>query len=648
MHRCIYLTFCCLSFFAISLWPEGSFAQWRPFLSPVRDSQFQTPPGLRARVDFWKEIFSKYGKNEVVIHHREYPQLVFTTLDFSAQAASLNPVALDSLKKREVEARIDEVKQALKRLASGATPATELEERIVSQMQGLNGGSSKYQRMLDEDLVRSQTGIKEKAAEAIRRSGRYLPIMEKIFVQDYGLPVEITRLPFVESSFDYQAYSSVGAAGIWQFMPKTARLYMTVNNLVDERRDPIESSQAAARYLASAYQRIGTWPLTITSYNHGVAGVMSKVRKIGTTDIVTLIESQNDEERAFGFASSNFFPSFMAAVELYDERQVYYPDVEVEPVLRIAKVRLPFPVKVSEVSRQLGCSIEVLKESNYAIADSVWQGRYPIPGGYVLKVPAEYADRLSDLRLPEARLEESAIAPTSVYGGVVHHVKKGESLAAIARKYTVPIDQIKRLNSLRSGEIKVGQNLVIKLREQPKAVKKKSEEKPKERETTIKLPKTTPTPLKKAAAPIATPTALPVKKVSPPEIRATKPTPVIAPVIKKAEPVRVEKAPVVAPTPKPSLVPPSAKPAAPAAQKKGGGYDVPVPLEVPEISAPVARPRSYQVRPGDTIFSLARKFGVSAEDIKRENKLQSNSIHVGKVLQIPRSEEDLWSKKPAR
>jgi membrane-bound lytic murein transglycosylase D len=89
------------------------------------------------------------------------------------------------------------------------------------------GGRQKYQRTLNEDLIRSQTGIREKCREALRRSGRYIHAMERIFVQEYGLPVELTRIPFIESSFDYEAYSSVGAAGIWQFMRSTARLYMT-------------------------------------------------------------------------------------------------------------------------------------------------------------------------------------------------------------------------------------------------------------------------------------------------------------------------------------------------------------------------------------------------------------------------------------
>lgn len=80
--------------------------------------------------------------------------------------------------------------------------------------------------------------------------------------------------PFIESSFDYSAHSSVGAAGIWQFMPRTARVYkMAVGRYVDERRDPIKATRAAAKYLKTAYDALGSWPLAIVSYNHGVGGV---------------------------------------------------------------------------------------------------------------------------------------------------------------------------------------------------------------------------------------------------------------------------------------------------------------------------------------------------------------------------------------
>ena len=106
---------------------------------------------------------------------------------------------------------------------------------------------------VDIERVKAQRGVKERTAAGIKRSGRYISQIKQIF-KDRGLPPELTYLPIVESSYDMSARSSVGALGIWQFMPRTGREYMRVNSIVDERLDPIESSRAAASYLQQAYE----------------------------------------------------------------------------------------------------------------------------------------------------------------------------------------------------------------------------------------------------------------------------------------------------------------------------------------------------------------------------------------------------------
>ncbi|RIL08682.1 MAG: hypothetical protein DCC75_08290, partial [Proteobacteria bacterium] len=426
-------------------------------------AEFTTPAGLRARVNFWRDIFTKYGKNQSVIHHRDYPQVVFDTADFSRQAAVLNPVALDSLKRREVKSRIAAVNASLTRLGQGKVPENALERQIVEEMAFIPGGAAKYRKAVKDDLVRSQTGIKEKFADAISRSGRYLPIIEEIFIQKYSLPIQLTRLPFVESSFDYQAYSSVGAAGIWQFMPRTARLYMTVNSLIDERRDPIKSTEAAAQYLLSAHAKIGTWPLALTSYNHGVGGVLKKMKQFGTSDIVSMIETHG--ERPFGFASSNFYPSFLAALEVYNERHIHFPNLRMEPALDITQYRLPYSVSVSHVVKQLGIDESELRSVNYAISDQIWRGRAKIPSGYVLKIPSNYAPRLAQLGGPEVVIQAAAPPASSIYGGATYKVRKGDTLSGVAKKFSLSTTELKQLNNLSGDVLGIGQVLVVKRRE---------------------------------------------------------------------------------------------------------------------------------------------------------------------------------------
>ena len=140
------------------------------------------------------------------------------------------------------------------------------------------------------DRVRFQQGQKERFIEGLQRSGMYLDTIRAI-LQQYGIPPRLAYLPHVESSFNTEAYSKVGAAGLWQFMRGTGRLYgMQIDYSIDERRDPVTATIAAAKYLSSSYQEFKSWPLAITSYNHGVYGVKRAVNQTGSKDLAVIIQ----------------------------------------------------------------------------------------------------------------------------------------------------------------------------------------------------------------------------------------------------------------------------------------------------------------------------------------------------------------------
>jgi len=438
---------------------------------PKRNPEFISPPGLRARVEFWKSVFTKYGKDQVVIHHRLYPQVMFKVLDFGPVSESRSKQGYDKFKKQVTEQKVNEIKVILASLAQGETPNSPLARQIVESMKFLPGGTRKYSKVVEADLIRTQTGIKERYIEALKRSGRYLPIMESIFTKEYGLPRELTCIPFIESSFDYTAYSSVGAAGIWQFMQRTGRSYMTINSFVDERRDPIEATRAAARYLSSAYTRLGSWPLSITSYNHGVGGVRGKVRAAGTTDIVTLLETHGD--RPFGFASGNFYPEFLAALEIHDDPNKYFPGIVLEPPLSVAQIKLTQPVSVAYLTQKLGISTDELKKVNYGIGSAIWAGRYRIPAGYNLKVPSTYSPRLVALRQPEPTTKISAPPASAVSStGTSYKVRKGDTLIGIAKKFRTTIQALRQANGLGPTQpLPIGETILIKAERVPATVK---------------------------------------------------------------------------------------------------------------------------------------------------------------------------------
>lgn len=433
--------------------------------APRASAEMRAPDGLRARVNFWKAVFSRYGQNQIVVHHRVFPQVVFWVVDVERDVRGMGPIAADSFRKKKEAESVTLVRDVIAEIARGANLNAGMAVHIKREMEKVPGGLEKYQRALDEDLVRTQTGIKEKFAEAIRRSGRYMPMMEQIFTEQ-GLPKELTRLPFVESSFDYSALSSVGAAGLWQFMRGTAKGYgLVVNNVVDERRDPLVATRAAARYFGEAYSRLGHWGWAITSYNHGVAGTRRKIQEFGTTDISRVLE--DPQVRPFGFASSNFYPSFLAAVEVYNDRARLFPGVEPERPLRFEERRVGQAASISSLSRRFGVSVESLKRLNYGLSEAIWSGRQQVPGWYRLRVPAG-ANELpltaewKDTPASKATPSSSAVG-TSTH---VHIVRQGETFAQIAKAYGVTQPQLREWNKFKdaaaAAKLKPGQKLVIR------------------------------------------------------------------------------------------------------------------------------------------------------------------------------------------
>ena len=419
----------------------GSHASYRASASSVGQGPFAVDPKLRGRVDFWKDVFSKYGNKQVVVHHREFPQVIFGVLDFSAEAQVMGPIELARHRDRVERETIASMRQQISALIAGEEARTAFQRSFIEKMEQLPAEARSYRRIIDEDLIRTQTGIRERYGQAMMRAWRYLPAMEKIFVEEFGLPKELTRIPFIESSFDYTAYSSVGAAGIWQFMPRTARSHrLLVGRYVDERRDPLKATRAAAEYLRSAYQSLGAWPLAITSYNHGVGGVRSKVRQAGTDNIAEIVE--HPTERYFGFASTNFYPEFLAAVEIFEDHDRYFPEIPVQPPLRVASYPVRAPMSTAHAARQLGLSVEALKEANYALLDPVWKGRAAIPAGYVLQVPVQVNERMVKLETPEP-LHSRVVEVAGQYPvGVVRSAKRADSSRKTVQAYNVPSDDV--------------------------------------------------------------------------------------------------------------------------------------------------------------------------------------------------------------
>ena len=162
---------------------------------------------------------------------------------------------------------------------------------------------------------------------------------------------------------------------------------MRIDRTVDDRMDPFQATEAAAQLLAYNHRILGTWPLALTAYNHGVAGMRRAVETLGTTDIATIV--RNYQSRTFGFASRNFYVSFLAALKIERDPRKYFGNIVPLREERFREVRIPAYVGIRPLERALALDSETLRDLNPALRPAVWRGRLSVPRGYELRLPAD-------------------------------------------------------------------------------------------------------------------------------------------------------------------------------------------------------------------------------------------------------------------
>lgn len=411
-----------------------------------------TPPGLEADVAFWRDIYAKYDKTKVVLHHPRYLTIVYDVVNVGD--ILIDPRLTDLERKRMRESRISarqkEITDILLKLAEDppASALTQEEIRIKRLFAEVTEANA-FKRAAEEDGVRSQTGQRDKFIPGLTYSGRYLGEIESIF-EAYGLPRELTRIIFVESMFNLRAVSNVGASGIWQFMPGTGRLYLQMNDLVDERNDPVASTHAAAKLLRHNYEELGTWPLAINAYNAGRGRLKQAVAAMGTTDIAKIIRGFSHP--AYGFASRNFFLEFLAALDVAEHAEQYFGPITYDPPLSADVVRTNYTLSLPDVAHVSGIALEEILELNPALSARVAEGVRLLPSGFALRLPEKKGDLF---------LAAAARAPKSRTGPVTHLVRKGETLQGIARMYGVTPQAIVKSNRDMSWRVSPGQSILV-------------------------------------------------------------------------------------------------------------------------------------------------------------------------------------------
>lgn len=352
---------------------------------------FKIPKGLEQSVDFWIDIFTKYDVNELVIHDSKY-NIVYETINTS-DIMSL-PYFSASVKQEMVNSRVLRVKKkyedALKLLEK---QQYQLDDPFLYKLYKKFSKirvKNKFLFASRPGRIRTQQGHRANFRKAIYYSSYHLKDMERVFKR-YGLPKELTRIPFIESFFNPQAVSHKRATGVWQFMPATGKEYMRVSSIYDERRDPALSTVAAAKMLKKSYKYLKDWSLAVTGYNYGMYGLKKAKKIIGARNIVDLIKYYDG--RRFGFASRNYYAEFLAAVFIEKNYRRFFGRIQ-KPSFAFSKIlKIKKRMSFSQLETLLGLDSRTIKKYNPAIADYFFSGTYRLPVGAKIRLPKFYFRR---------------------------------------------------------------------------------------------------------------------------------------------------------------------------------------------------------------------------------------------------------------
>jgi membrane-bound lytic murein transglycosylase D len=336
---------------------------------------------LRRNVEFWVKIYTQYSTTQALVHDAKYIDKVYEVVDFPAEI--LNDRRANKKYSKQIRQKWKEIILSVQKKQKHPETFTDDEKKVFELYADVND-PAKFLEASSHKRLRIQLGQKNRFIDGLIQSGRYLPVMEDIFRKE-GLPIELTRLPFVESSFNIHARSKVGASGIWQFMRFTGRLFLKVNDAVDERNDPIRATEAAAKLLKMNYDSLGNWPLAVTAYNHGREGMLRAVQKTGSEELEEVVSEYRS--RSFGFASSNFFTELLAAIEVERGAERYFGPIERAKPVAWVEVTVPDFVDERELCKELGVDSEKLKDLNPGLQESVYEGLQYIPSGYRLRLP---------------------------------------------------------------------------------------------------------------------------------------------------------------------------------------------------------------------------------------------------------------------
>lgn len=300
---------------------------------------------------------------------------------------------------------------------------------------------------VENHLEYFKTRGKEVFQRWLDRSARYIPVMKDIF-REKNMPEDLVYVAMIESGFNPYAVSWAKAVGPWQFMPATGKLYgLKIDWWIDERKDPIKSTQAAAEHLKDLHNLFGSWPLALASYNAGAGKVQRAVLRTRSEDFWDLKASRYIRKE-----TKNYVPKYMAATIIAKNPEAYGFMVTAYEPFKYDEVVLEESTDLRLIARCAECTYEEVKELNPEIRRWVTPPHY---ARYTLRLPAGKKEIFL--------INYAAVPAEQKIRWERHEVLRGETLASIAKRYNTTADAIRDINGLKKNRITPGKHLLIPL-----------------------------------------------------------------------------------------------------------------------------------------------------------------------------------------
>lgn len=420
--------------------------------------------------------------------------------------------------------------------------------------------------------------------EAYKRSGRYRPLVQKM-LKEAGLPRELVWLPLIESGFKVSALSKARALGLWQFIASTGHRFGLKRNLyIDERMDPVKSTQAAIGYLKELHQLFGDWTTVLAGYNCGEYRVL----RVISSQKINYLDNFWDLYEKLPQETARYVPRFLATLHILKNPQQYGLDiVKPEEPIEFETVTITRQIKLKDIAERLSISEEELRALNpelryHVLPDDAYELRVPPGQGDVL---------LASLEAIPVSAKPQEVAERSASFEDIHQVKKGETLASVAKKYGVNAKALMMANGLKKN-----------VRLAPGK--------------TLKIPK--PGPVATATTPSAAVPPSPKAKASETTVYVVKPGDSVYNIARRYN-TTVHRLLTL------NRI---------AADNLQVGQKVRIPSREAETETP-AQPRTYQVKNGDTPFTIAQNHNMTLERLLKLNRLSPRStIHPGQALMV--------------